>query len=124
MPECSSEPVFNKLLHHYPRMANAIQDGFAAKRSKDELAVNLLGAMLTDIIEHADLDRRRGIPGDIHEWGSSPDAIPRMRADVAAGHTPDQMDALRWRLQAAIVYVSDLCEAQAIDHQTEEARRR
>jgi hypothetical protein len=104
----------------YPGFDKAIDDGFVEKRSKEALAVNLAGAVLSNAIEQiSDAGRRNRMVQEIRAWASEPDSIARFRADARRAGIPPDVDAFQWKLQWAVIYVSGLHDQNLIDRQTE-----
>jgi hypothetical protein len=116
----SSAAFLRTLKSTYPGIDKAIDDGFVEKRSKEALAVNLAGAVLSNAIEQIlDAGRRHRIAQEIRSWAREPDNIVRFRAGARRAEIPPDMDTFQWKLQWAVVYVSDLHDQNLIDRQTE-----
>ncbi len=116
----TSAAFLGALRSTYPGIGKAIDDGFAEKRPKEAIAVNLAGTVLSDTIEQiSDAGRRHRMLEEIQSWAGEPDSIARFRADTRHAEIPRDIDALRWKLQWAIVYVSDLYDRNLIDQKME-----
>lgn len=115
-----SAAFLRTLKSSYPGIGKAIDDGFTEKRSKEALAVNLAGAVLSNAIEQIpDAGRRHRMVREIRSWASESDSIARFRAGARRAEIPLDADAFLWKLQWAVVYVSGLHDQNLIDRQTE-----
>ena len=79
--------------HGIPGIDKAIDEGFVEKRSKEALAVNLAGAVLSNTIEQIpDAGRRHRMVQEIRSWASEPDSIARFREGTRRAEIPPDAD--------------------------------
>ena len=103
----------------HPGIDNAIKCGFKDKRSKEDLAVNLAGSILTKRIEEMkDTERRHQLWHDTlawtQSWSSNPGYAPVPVVVNGLSKVPPNVDAGQWKLKWAIQYVCFLFDEKLI----------
>ncbi len=110
-----------------PNINIAIDDGYKNKRDKAELAVNIVGSILTIAIGNIPgLERRKTIGEAILNSYEDPDmvskfaaeAVVRIKANVKKTGKPVNLDDIQWRLQFALICVTTLYENKLITEMT------